>query len=72
VNEVTLSALSTQACVAAVVQAECEGIRNLTFELNWNGDPMYDVNFEQYTLSITCQQRQGIEGGISPMTPTGT
>ena len=70
-NEITLSALNTQTCIAAIVQAKCEDIRNLTFELNWSDDPMYSVNFQQHTLSITCQKQQGIEGGVSPMTPTG-
>ena len=71
VSEITLSATNTQVCIAAISQAECEEIRNATIELNWNEDPSYNVNFQQRTLSIACQQRQGIEGGVSPMTPTG-
>ena len=72
-NKIVLSALYTQVCLTAVIQAECKDIRNLTFELNWSDDPMYDVKFQQRTLSITCQQQQRIEGtgGLSPMTPTG-
>ena len=75
ISEIVLSALNTQVCITAVVQTECKDIRNLTFELNWSDDdPMYDVNFQRCTLSIsiTCQEQQGIEGGISPITPTGS
>ena len=72
INEIVLSALNTQVCLTAVVQAECKDIGNLTFELNWNNDPMYDVNFQQHTLSIICEQQQVIDDGVQPTTPTGT
>lgn len=83
-NEITLSATNSQACIAAVIynQAECENATNFTVELNWNDDPTYSVNFQQHSLSIICQQQLATvttgcqscieQGGISPVTPTGT
>ena len=70
ISEIVLSALNTQVCITAVVQAECKDI--VSFELNWNNDPMYDVNFQQRTLSIICKQQQVIDDGVQPTTPTGT
>ena len=79
-NEITLSATNTQACIAVVIRAKCENATNFTIELNWNTDPTYNVNFQQRNLSITCQQQLSttgcqscaVSGGISPVSPTGT
>lgn len=81
-TEVTLSATNFQACVGALVQAECENTTNFAVELNWNSDPSYNVNLQQHTLSIECQQQQAPTdcptcvdmGGINPAprSPAGT
>ena len=81
-TEVTLSATNSQACVGALVQAECENMTNFAVELNWNSDPSYNVNLQQHTLSVGCQQQQAPTdcptcvdmGGLSPVprSPAGT
>ena len=79
-NEIALGAANSQACIAAVLQAECENATNFIVELNWNNDPTYSVNFQQHSLSIICLQQLATtacqscveQGGISPVTPTGT